>query len=577
MQATSIDESVLKKAQSWLNPSFDEATRREVEKLLANPDNELADAFYKDLDFGTGGLRGIMGVGTNRMNKYTVGIATQGLANYLKLAFPNENLKVAIAHDSRINSREFAKTTAEVFSANGIEVFLFEDLRPTPELSFTVRHLSCHAGVVVTASHNPKEYNGYKVYWNDGGQLVPPHDKNTIEQVRKIGGPEEVNFSGREDLIRTIGKEVDEAYWDKLLTLSRSQAGKDQLRIVYTPIHGTGITAVPQMLKKFGFQDVQVVESQSQPDGNFPTVHSPNPEEAAALNLAIEQAIKTDTDIVLGTDPDSDRVGIAVKNRNGEMVLMNGNETAAVLTWYYLGQLKDNMLLNDNDFIAKTIVTTDLLVDIANYFGVRSHETLTGFKYIAELIREKEGLENYLIGGEESYGYLAGSFVRDKDAVGSAALIAEAAAWAKSKGLTLLDILEEIHMTLSVYQEVLISLTKKGKEGAAEIQSMMREFREKSLPEINGSPVIITRDYQESVERDMRNGELRPINLPKSNVFQFVLADQSVITARPSGTEPKIKFYISVRERAIDTDSYLSLRIKQQEKINGIKAALKLD
>lgn len=576
MTESNVDSKVIARAEKWLNPIFDEATREEVKSLLAASGPDLTDAFYKDLEFGTGGLRGIMGAGTNKMNIYTVGMATQGLANYLLKTYSGQTIKVAIAHDSRNNSRLFAKTTAEVFSANGIEVYLFEDLRPTPELSFTVRHLECQAGVVVTASHNPKEYNGYKVYWNDGGQLVPPHDKNTIEEVRKIGGPEDVKFSGREDLIHGIGDDIDEAYLQELMRLSKGNEGKDQLRIVYTPIHGTGVTMVPKILERFGFKNVEVLESQATPDGNFPTVHSPNPEEAAALDLAIQKAKQSGADLVLGTDPDADRVGIAVKNALGEMELLNGNETAAILFWYYLNQMRNRGELKGNEFIAKTIVTSDLLTDIAAYFGVKSYECLTGFKYIAELIREKEGVERYLIGGEESYGYLIGDFVRDKDAVSSAAMIAEAAAWALSEGKSLIELLEEIHREIAVYQEALVSLTKKGKSGAEEIQDMMRDFRSKNWSEINGSPVVVLRDYLSSEEKDLRNGEVRDIFLPKSNVFQFMLADKSIITARPSGTEPKIKFYISVQEKMEEHDTYLSLRIKQQEKIEGIKSALNL-
>ncbi len=576
MTESQVDSTILARAEKWLNPIFDEATRQEVKALISTAGADLIDAFYKDLEFGTGGLRGIMGAGTNKMNIYTVGMATQGLANYLLKSYSHQSIKVAIAHDSRNNSRLFAKTTADVFSANGIEVYLFEDLRPTPELSFTVRHLDCQAGVVITASHNPKEYNGYKVYWNDGGQLVPPHDKNTIEEVRKIGGPEDVKFSGREDLIHGIGSDIDEAYLQELMRLSKGNAGKDQLRIVYTPIHGTGVTMVPKILERFGFKNVDVLESQATPDGNFPTVHSPNPEEAAALDLAIQKAKETGADLVLGTDPDADRVGIAVKNNLGEMELLNGNETAAILFWYYLSQVRNRGELKGNEFIAKTIVTSDLLSDIAAYFGVKSYECLTGFKYIAELIREKEGVERYLIGGEESYGYLIGDFVRDKDAVSSAAMIAEAAAWALSEGKSLIDLLEEIHREIAVYQEALVSLTKKGKSGSEEIQEMMRDFRSKNWSEINGSPVVVLRDYLSSEEKDLRNGEIRDIFLPKSNVFQFVLADKSVITARPSGTEPKIKFYISVQEKMEEYDTYYPLRIKQQEKIEGIKSALNL-
>ncbi|MDX5320519.1 MAG: phospho-sugar mutase [Bacteroidota bacterium] len=570
------DLAVIEKAKSWLGEAFDPETRAEVQRLLDDNGSELVDAFYKDLEFGTGGLRGIMGAGTNKMNIYTVGMATQGLANYLKNVYGSAKISVAIAHDSRNNSRLFAETTANVFSANGIHVHLFESLRPTPELSFAVRELKAQAGVVVTASHNPKEYNGYKVYWEDGGQLVPPHDKNTIAEVRKISGPEQVKFTPQPELIHALGSEMDELYWNKVAGLSLSNEGKDQVKIVYTPIHGTGINGVPQVLKKMGFSQVSVLESQAQPDGNFPTVHSPNPEEAAALNLAIEYAGQIQADLVLGTDPDSDRVGIAVRDQSGEMILMNGNETAAVLVHYVLSQMKAKNALNGNPFVAKTIVTTDLIAEIANHFGVRVYECLTGFKYIAELIRENEGKETYLVGGEESYGYLVSDFVRDKDAVSSAAMIAEAAAWAKGQGMSLLDYLESIHREFDAFQEALVSITKKGKSGAEEIQQMMDDFRNKPLKAINGYPVIITRDYASGIETDLRNGGQRSLGLPSSNVFQFVLQDRTIVTARPSGTEPKIKFYISVRDTVMENDTYEVDRVKLQEKIQGVKNALGL-
>lgn len=571
------ESSVIERAEKWLNPAYDEATRNEVQHLIEENGNALTDAFYKDLEFGTGGLRGVMGAGTNKMNVYTVGMATQGMANYLTQVYPNQEIKVVIAHDSRNNSRLFAETTANVFSANGMQVFLFESLRPTPELSFSLRELGAQAGVVITASHNPKEYNGFKAYWADGGQLVPPHDKNTIEEVRKVGSPEHVKFTAVPANIHTLGKEMDEKYWNRIAELSLTNEGKDQVKIVYTPIHGTGINGVPQVLKKMGFSQIDVLESQAEPNGDFPTVHSPNPEEAAALNLAIERAKATDADMVLGTDPDSDRVGIAVRHKSGEMVLMNGNETAAVLVHYILSQYQQKGLLKGNEFVAKTIVTSDLLADIAKGFGVRVYECLTGFKYIAELIRENEGREQYLVGGEESYGYLIGDFVRDKDAVSSAAMICEAAAWAKSKGMSLIDYLEQIHRENDAYQEALISITKKGKSGADEIRQMMEDFRNKPIQSINGYPVIITRDYQSGIEHDLRNGEQRSTGLPASNVFQFVLQDRTIITARPSGTEPKIKFYISARDKVNHDDTYEVDRVKLQEKIIGVKIALGLE
>ncbi len=571
-----IDPQLLSRAQSWLGDAFDETTKKEVAALIEEGGNALVDAFYKDLEFGTGGLRGVMGAGTNKMNIYTVGMATQGLANYLLQVYPNTPIRVAIAHDSRINSRLFAETTAGVFSANGIDVYLFNSLRPTPELSYSVRSLGAQAGVVVTASHNPKEYNGYKVYWADGGQLVPPHDKNTITEVRKISGPEQVKFTPDPEKIHSLGAEMDKRYWNEVSNLSLNNVGKNDLKIIYTPIHGTGINGVPQVLEQMGFSKVEILESQKTPDGNFPTVHSPNPEEAAALDLAIKRAIETKADLVLGTDPDSDRVGIAVRDQHGNMVLMNGNETAAILVHYILAQKQKRGELKDNHFVAKTIVTTDLIRDIAAYFGVKIYECLTGFKYIAELIREKEGKETYLVGGEESYGYLIGDFVRDKDAVSSAALIAEAAAWAKSEGMTLTEYLERIHKQCAAYKEDLVSITKKGKSGADEIRQMMEDFRSTPLEEINGYAVTLIRDYESGIEKDLKKGGSKPIDLPKSNVFQFVLEDGSCITARPSGTEPKIKFYISVRTRVEQHNNYMAAHTALDGKIAGIKNALRL-
>lgn len=571
-----IDPEILSRAQAWLSDAFNESTRNEVDALIKEGGNALVDAFYKDLEFGTGGLRGIMGAGSNKMNIYTVGMATQGLANYLLKVYPEQPIKVVIAHDSRINSRLFAETTAGVFSANGIEVYLFDALRPTPELSFSVRTLVAQAGIVVTASHNPKEYNGYKVYWEDGGQLVPPHDKNTIAEVRKISGPQQVKFTPDHTKIHSLGEEMDTKYWNEVGKLSLSNAGKNDLKIIFTPIHGTGINGVPQVLKKMGFTQLEVLESQKTPDGNFPTVHSPNPEEAAALSLAIERARETHADLVLGTDPDADRVGIAVRAGNGEMVLMNGNETAAILVHYILSQKQKRGELKGKQFVAKTIVTTDLISEIAQRYGVAVYECLTGFKYIAELIREKEGKEEYLVGGEESYGYLIGDFVRDKDAVSSAALIAEAAAWAKSEGMTLPEYLEMIHKECAAYKEDLVSITKKGKSGADEIRQMMDAYRNKPFQSINGEAVCFIRDYQSGKEKDLKTGRETSIALPASNVFQFILEDQTIITARPSGTEPKIKFYISTRSKVDGHRNYAEVIGELGKKIEGIKDALDL-
>lgn len=568
------DSTIIEKARTWLSPAFDEATRKEVQHLLDHDPVGLTDAFYQDLEFGTGGLRGIMGAGSNKMNIYTVGMATQGLANYLLSVFPGQEVKVAIAHDSRINSPLFARHAARVLAANGIRVFLFEDLRPTPELSFAVRHLGCQSGIVVTASHNPKEYNGYKVYWNDGGQLIPPHDKNIIAEVRKISGPSLVKTQDKDTGIEWVGREIDEAYLREVTSLSLGQEGKEALKIIYTPLHGTGIRLIPEALQTMGFKQVEVLQEQAVPDGNFPTVHSPNPEESAALHLAIERAKATGADLVLGTDPDADRVGIAVRHKD-ELVLLNGNDTAAALIYYILLRKQELGQLKGNEFLAKTIVTTDLLTEIAQGFGVRSYECLTGFKYIAELIREKEGHEVYVAGGEESYGYLIGSFVRDKDAVSSAVMIAEAAAWAKSRGWSFADLLEQVHRRFHAYREDLISLTKKGKSGAEEIQQMMRDFRENCPAEINGSRVILTKDYQSSIQKDLLNSTETAILLPKSNVFQFVLEDQSVITARPSGTEPKIKFYLSVREKV--NEDYERSLLNLKKRLEALREALKLN
>lgn len=576
MNIPQADPAIIARAKTWLTDSYDENTREEVQHLLDNDPAGLTDAFYQDLEFGTGGLRGIMGAGTNKMNIYTVGIATQGLCNYLKKAFPGTELKIAVAHDCRNNSRLFAEKTAEVCSANGIRVFLFEDLRPTPELSFAVRHLQCHAGIVVTASHNPKEYNGYKVYWNDGAQLVPPHDRNTIAEVRAIASPEEVKTTADPALITAIGAEIDNLYWDKVTALSLTDTGKKDLKIVYTSIHGTGINGVPQVLEKMGFSQVQLVIQQALTDGDFPTVHSPNPEEAAALDLAIQQAKYWDADLVLGTDPDADRVGIAVKDASGEMVLFNGNETAAVLVYYFLTCYAAQGRLKGNEFVAKTIVTTDLIKNIAAHFGVECMECLTGFKYIAELIRRYEGEKTYLIGGEESYGYLIGDFVRDKDAIASAAMIAECAAWAKAQGKTLVDILKEIHLQFGFYKETLISITKKGKAGAEEIKHMMADFRQNTPASINGSRVIATRDYQISKSNDLVSGAVTTIGMPVSDVFQFELEDGSIITARPSGTEPKIKFYVSVREQMTSEAEYEAKKTMLVGKIKGITTSLGL-
>ena len=488
------------KAKAWLNSNIDSESKKDIENLIQNNESELIESFYKDLEFGTGGLRGIMGVGTNRMNIYTVGIATQGLSNYLKQQFVNKkSIKVAIAYDSRNNSRLFAEKTASVFSANGIKVFLFEDLRPTPELSFAIRHFNCQSGIVVTASHNPKEYNGYKVYWEDGGQIISPHDKNIITEVQKITDISDIQFDDSLKNVEIIGEKIDKKYINELSKLSLNpQVIKNQkdLKIVYTPIHGTGVELVPRALQVYGFDNITIVEEQKIPDGNFPTVKSPNPEEPAALELALKKAKEIDADIVMATDPDGDRVGIAVKNNNNEFILLNGNQAAALLINYLISQWKDKGKLKGKEYIVKTIVTSELLKDIANKYNVECYDVLTGFKYIADIIKQKEGKKKFIGGGEESYGYLAGEFVRDKDAVMSCALLAETVAWAKNNGKTLYQELIDIYVKFGFYKEKLISIVKKGKSSAEEIQKMMDNFRNRPPQTINNSNVKLINDFE---------------------------------------------------------------------------------
>jgi phosphoglucomutase len=575
-----IDSATKAKINTWLQGDFDQETKDSIKKLISdNKEDELIDSFYKDLEFGTGGLRGLMGVGTNRMNKYTIGMATQGLCNYLKKSFPNEQLKVAIAHDSRNNSDLFAKITAEVFSANGIKVYFFNALRPTPELSFTIRHFKCHSGVVITASHNPKEYNGYKAYWNDGAQMIAPHDKNTIAEVQKIKNISEVNFKRNDSLIEQIGEEIDELYMNKIASLSVSRDAikrQKDLKIVFTPIHGTGITLVPKILQKFGFTNVTVVEEQSKPDGNFPTVLYPNPEEADALSLAVKKAKAMDADIVLATDPDADRVGIAVKNHKNEWRLLNGNQTGSLLINYMINAWKEAGKLTGKEFIVKTIVTSDIIQKIAEKNDVKSYNTLTGFKYIAALIKELEGKEKFIAGGEESYGYLVGDDVRDKDAIASCAFIAEMAAYAKDKGVSLFDMMREMYVKYGFYKEKLISITKKGKSGAEDIQKMMKELRENPPKNIAGSPLAKLIDYAAQVEKDMATGKETKINLPKENVLQFLTKDGSLISARPSGTEPKIKFYCSVNAPLNSKEDFDKVSAELDKKVESIVKDMKL-
>lgn len=566
---------VQERAHQWLDSFFDETTRTAVQQLINKQGAELTDAFYKDLEFGTGGMRGIMGPGTNRINRYTLGQATQGLSNYLLRQFSDRPLRVVIGHDCRNNSRPFAQTVADVLSANGIEVFLFEDLRPTPEISFAIRHLNAHSGIVLTASHNPKEYNGYKVYWNDGAQLVPPHDQGVIDEVRQVAY-DAIQFEGKPELIHEIGAELDDAFIDAVVGQSLSQEGKQDLKIVFTSLHGTSIKSMPQALEKAGFTHVHIVEEQATPDGNFPTVVSPNPEEPEALALAMEQADRIGADILLGTDPDADRIGIGVRNPEGQLVLLNGNQTAAVMTWYLLRQWHDQGKLEGKEFVAQTIVTTNLVEDIARSFGVNTYFCLTGFKWIAKIIREREATETFIGGGEESYGYMVGDFVRDKDSISSGMICCEIAAWAKAQGSSFFEVLEDIYRQYGLYQEHLISIKKEGKSGAEAIQQMMRDFREQTPESLDGIRVSATADYQAQVQKDLLTGEETTLELPPSNVFQIFLEDGSKITARPSGTEPKIKFYFSVKSPWNPSIPYAHQRQQALGKIDRIVQELGL-
>jgi phosphoglucomutase len=577
---TAIDPNILKRANAWLDGDFDNDTKAMVREMMQKNPAELTDAFYRDLEFGTGGLRGIMGAGTNRMNKYTVGMATQGLANYLLKMFPGVHpIQAAISFDSRNNSRLFAKITAEVFAANGFRVFLFDDLRPTPELSFAIRHLKCQTGVMLTASHNPKEYNGYKAYWDDGAQMIAPHDVNVIGEVQKITSVEDVQWTGDPENIIEIGKEVDEAYLDLILSLSLSPEIirlQKNLKIVYTPLHGCGRKMIPEILKRYGFENVTTVKEQMVADGNFPTVRSPNPEEQDAMILALEKAREIDADLVMATDPDADRVGIALKNAKGEFILLNGNQTAALLFYYILYRWEEKKMLTGNEFIVSTIVTTELLKRIAEKFRVGYFECLTGFKFIADVIRKQEGKMKYIVGGEESFGYLIGDFVRDKDAVSACALLAEAAAWMAGQGKSLFDLLIHIYQELGFYKEHLISITKKGQTGAEEIQKMMADYRQNPPANINNSKVVEIRDYLALREKDLVTGKGKVIDLPKSNVLQFFLEDGSRISVRPSGTEPKIKYYFSVKENLGGKEEYDHKDVILTKKIRDIINSMKL-
>ena len=565
-----MDAAIQEKVNVWLNGNFDQQTKDEIRRLQKENPDQLADAFYQDLEFGTGGLRGIMGVGTNRINKYTVGMATQGYANYLKQSFPNEQVKVAIAHDSRNNSRFFAETTANVFAANGIKVFLFDSLRPTPELSFAIRNLHCQGGVVCTASHNPKEYNGYKAYWNDGAQLVPPHDKNVIKEVEKIASVDNVKWTGNEGNITIIGKEMDDAYMQMVKGLSVYPdiiKKQHDLKIVYTSIHGSGIKLVPGVLQLFGFTNVNIVKEQMEPDGNFPTVGYPNPEEKETMSIGLKNAKEMNADILLGTDPDADRVGIGIKDNHGEWVLMNGNQTAVLAFNYVIEARKAKGIAQPNDMVIKTIVTTDMIDKIAKDSGVKCYNVLTGFKWIAEMIREKQGKENYIIGGEESFGLMIGDKVRDKDAVSAVALLCEMAAYEKKKGRSLFEKLLDQYVMHGFYLEDLISISKKGMDGQKQIAAMMEAFRNNPPKMIDGAPIAEFLDYEKGVGKNLSNGETWNINLPKSNVLQFLFANGDKISARPSGTEPKIKFYFSVNAKLSSPKDFDAVHRELKDKL----------
>lgn len=567
-----IDPKILDRINVWLTPTFDLDIQQELKEMIANDSEGLDDSFYKNLAFGTGGMRGIMGVGDNRINKYTLGKNTQGISNYLKKCFPSEVLKVAIAFDCRHNSKELAQVVANVFSANGIEVFLFSDLRPTPELSFAVKHLGCHCGIVLTASHNPPEYNGYKVYWQDGGQLVPPQDAAIISEINSVAYSD-IQFKANNAIITEIDKEVDDAFAEASImngSYNTPAIAKENLKIVFTALHGTSITMIPRVLEAAGYTNVHIVEAQAEPNGDFPTVISPNPEEPEALKMAIEIAAQTDADIVIGTDPDCDRLGIAVRNVQGNMEIINGNQAMAIKTNFLLEQWKKAGKITGNQFVASTIVSTPMIAKIAAKFNVEYKESLTGFKWIAKMVEDFPELK-FIGGGEESFGFMVGDFVRDKDAVTAALLACEVAAQQKAQGRTLFEYLDTIYKEVGYYKEHLVSLVKKGKKGAEEIEQIMKELRTNPLQEIAGSPVVTIEDYNNSIKLDMIHNTSGILNVPKSNVLIYYTADGSKIAARPSGTEPKIKFYISVQEK--DQPSISKIL---DQKINAICTALKL-
>jgi len=579
MENNDLLKSVTEKALVWTNGNYDSETQKAVKQLLDNPDkSDLIEAFYRDLEFGTGGLRGIMGVGSNRMNKYTVGAATQGLSNYLKKQFPSvPQIAVVIGHDCRNNSRFFAETSADIFSANGIKVYLFDSLRPTPEVSFAIRELGCQSGIILTASHNPKEYNGYKAYWNDGAQLVPPHDEDVIKEVEKIKSVSDIKFTGNPALIEIIGEEIDTKFIAQIKTLTLSpdsiKRNKD-MKIVYTPIHGTGVKLIPRTLKEFGFENIIGVPEQNIVSGDFPTVHSPNPEEPAALEMAVKKAIETNADLVLASDPDADRVGVSVRNDQGEFILVNGNQTALMLTYYLVRRWKELGKIKGNEYMVKTIVTTELMKTIPEKNGIECFDVYTGFKWIAATMRENEGKKTYIGGGEESYGYLPEVFVRDKDAVSTCTMIAEMAAWAKDNGLSLYQLLKQIYVEYGFSKEKGVSLVKKGKSGADEIQQMMKDYHNNPPKEIAGSPIILVKDFLTLIAKD-NTGKETKLEMPvTSDVLQFFTADGTKISVRPSGTEPKIKYYIEVHDTLKSIDAYDSINVAADAKIAAIRESL---
>lgn len=580
MENQDILNEVRKKAEEWLSSPIDEASKKAIREMMAHNENELIESFYRDLEFGTGGLRGIMGVGTNRMNIYTVGMATQGLCNYLLDQFSDRDvISVAVAFDCRNNSPLFAEITAQICIANGIKAYLFESLRPTPELSFAIRQLHCQSGVVITASHNPKEYNGYKAYWEDGAQIINPHDVNIINEVKKIKSIGDVKFDGDKEKIIPLGEDMDKLYLQEVLKQSINPeliAKHSDIKIVYTPIHGTGVELVPKALKLLGFSNIYNVPEQDVVDGNFPTVISPNPEESAALDMALKKADQVGADLVMASDPDADRVGIAIRDDQGKLMLVNGHQTASLLSYYLLSQWSERGKLSGKEYVVKTVVTTELIADMARHYKVPYWDVLTGFKFIADIIRKNEDKMTFIGGGEESYGFMIGDFVRDKDAVASCAIIAELAAWARSRSLSIYDILMEMYMKFSLYQESLVNVVRKGKSGAEEIQQMMADFRAHPPESLNGSPVLTIRDYLLQESSECRTGVKSALDLPKSNVLQFLLEDGSKISVRPSGTEPKIKFYFSVHDKIEKREDYKLIKTRLENKIENIKQELKL-